>query len=441
MSASTTIVKAVITGDERGLKSASKDAQKDLGNTGKAGSSASKTIKAGFAVGAASAAAFAVSSVKAFMDYQDQNDNLRNSLKNTHESWDDNASAIKHAEDAMQQFGLDKGQTDDLLAHLVTETGSVSGAMGALPHVLDLATKFQLDYNTAAKDYTQLGEGNTKSLRSLGLQIPPVAGGLKAIASAQAAVNTANANVASVEEKIHDGRLTGKTASDDLKSALDRQKTAEDKLTGAKNAGKAAQDEVNHADSGASVDASNTLTGKLKEQEAAWRNIKIEAGQGVVGALADFQKWSQKTGLPLLQQWDKDLNRYNADLIDVGHAFEAIGRYAKETGHSIGEAFTPEVDALKWLLGGGGSSSHSTPPSVGGPRLPGRASGGSVIAGRAYMVGERGPEPFIPDSNGTIIPNGAGRGGGNVYITMPAGANGADVARALKRHQRLNGSR
>jgi hypothetical protein len=24
------------------------------------------------------------------------------------------------------------------------------------------------------------------------------------------------------------------------------------------------------------------------------------------------------------------------------------------------------------------------------------------------MVGERGPEPFIPDTNGTIIPNGAG---------------------------------
>jgi len=38
-------------------------------------------------------------------------------------------------------------------------------------------------------------------------------------------------------------------------------------------------------------------------------------------------------------------------------------------------------------------------------QLPGRASGGSVYAGQAYMVGERGPEPFIPKSDGTIIPN------------------------------------
>jgi hypothetical protein len=35
----------------------------------------------------------------------------------------------------------------------------------------------------------------------------------------------------------------------------------------------------------------------------------------------------------------------------------------------------------------------------------GRASGGSVTGGQAYMVGERGPEPFIPNTTGTIIPH------------------------------------
>lgn len=37
-----------------------------------------------------------------------------------------------------------------------------------------------------------------------------------------------------------------------------------------------------------------------------------------------------------------------------------------------------------------------------------RASGGPVRVGREYLVGERGPERFIPDSSGTIIPNGGG---------------------------------
>ena len=37
--------------------------------------------------------------------------------------------------------------------------------------------------------------------------------------------------------------------------------------------------------------------------------------------------------------------------------------------------------------------------------LTGRASGGSVIGGQPYMVGEAGPELFMPGQSGTIIPN------------------------------------
>lgn len=55
--------------------------------------------------------------------------------------------------------------------------------------------------------------------------------------------------------------------------------------------------------------------------------------------------------------------------------------------------------------------------------LPHRASGGSVLAGHAYMVGERGPEPFIPGVNGTILPSGSGGRGGDTYID----ARGADA--------------
>ena len=36
-----------------------------------------------------------------------------------------------------------------------------------------------------------------------------------------------------------------------------------------------------------------------------------------------------------------------------------------------------------------------------------RASGGRVQSGRAYLVGERGPEPFIPDTAGQIVSNAA----------------------------------
>ena len=40
--------------------------------------------------------------------------------------------------------------------------------------------------------------------------------------------------------------------------------------------------------------------------------------------------------------------------------------------------------------------------------LPGRATGGPVSAGRAYMVGERGPEMFVPQGAGRIEAAGSG---------------------------------
>ena len=56
-------------------------------------------------------------------------------------------------------------------------------------------------------------------------------------------------------------------------------------------------------------------------------------------------------------------------------------------------------------------------------KLPGKAAGGSVGESNAYMVGEKGPELFVPTSNGTIIPNnklnfaGFRAGGGDVSPT------------------------
>jgi hypothetical protein len=47
----------------------------------------------------------------------------------------------------------------------------------------------------------------------------------------------------------------------------------------------------------------------------------------------------------------------------------------------------------------------------------GRASGGPVYAGQSYWVGENGPEPFIPSTNGTIIPNDKAMGNNDVLIT------------------------
>jgi len=47
----------------------------------------------------------------------------------------------------------------------------------------------------------------------------------------------------------------------------------------------------------------------------------------------------------------------------------------------------------------------------------GKAIGGSVQAGKPYMVGERGAEMFVPNQSGSIIPSGSG-GGGNTIVNQ-----------------------
>jgi len=76
---------------------------------------------------------------------------------------------------------------------------------------------------------------------------------------------------------------------------------------------------------------------------------------------------------------------------------------------------------------------------------PGHAAGGPVDAGMPYMVGERGPELFVPSAGGTIIPHGAtnsatsAKGGGTYYIDA-RGADRAGLAQLSATIARINGT-
>lgn len=52
------------------------------------------------------------------------------------------------------------------------------------------------------------------------------------------------------------------------------------------------------------------------------------------------------------------------------------------------------------------------------PKLPGKANGGPVTGSKPYMVGERGPELFVPSNSGTIVPNNALGGDVNVVVNV-----------------------
>lgn len=66
---------------------------------------------------------------------------------------------------------------------------------------------------------------------------------------------------------------------------------------------------------------------------------------------------------------------------------------------------------------------------------PGRATGGPVSPGRAYRVGESGPELFVPTSSGRIVAAGAG-GGRDVRVTINVSAPDSGAPQALARSAR-----
>ena len=53
-------------------------------------------------------------------------------------------------------------------------------------------------------------------------------------------------------------------------------------------------------------------------------------------------------------------------------------------------------------------------------RIPGKAMGGPVMANKPFVVGEKGPELFVPSSSGNIIPNHQLGGGTSQNITINA---------------------
>lgn len=94
--------------------------------------------------------------------------------------------------------------------------------------------------------------------------------------------------------------------------------------------------------------------------------------------------------------------------------------------------------------GGGGASGGGLLSSLGAilsgvfGGVPGRATGGPVSPGRAYRVGENGPELFVPTSAGRVeAPGSAARSGVQVNLTVNVSDNGRGSApEALHRSTR-----
>ena len=126
--------------------------------------------------------------------------------------------------------------------------------------------------------------------------------------------------------------------------------------------------------------------------------------------------------------------------------FEDLRRVALNVlGDIAAQAVQAGIGSLGGGAGAGGASLGlgSLIGSIFG--LPGRATGGPVAPGRGYLVGERGPEMFVPTSAGRVEPSVGSCKGRDVNVSIrivsPQGSNqpeslrrsGRQVAQAVRR--------
>lgn len=149
-------------------------------------------------------------------------------------------------------------------------------------------------------------------------------------------------------------------------------------------------------------------TAEARERFEAFR----EVGRTVASSLEDaFAKFIGGTQF----QWKEFIAGLQADLAKL--------------------AFRKGVESLlTGTAAGGGGIFGALAGMFGGFR----ADGGSVASGKAYMVGERGPEMFVPQGAGSIVPNHALSAGGSANISYTVNIEGAmgrdDIAAIARAH-------
>ncbi len=132
---------------------------------------------------------------------------------------------------------------------------------------------------------------------------------------------------------------------------------------------------------------------------------------------------------------------------DMRTSFESVGQSVSDAFKGMLTGATSFKDGMRSIIGSVidelwklfvvqqivGFITGTVAPAL-GIKLPKRALGGSVDSNKPYMVGERGPELFVPGGNGTIIPNNNMRGGngGGSSFNISVDARGSNDPAAVR---------
>lgn len=150
------------------------------------------------------------------------------------------------------------------------------------------------------------------------------------------------------------------------------------------------------------------LTEEQQKQKDIADGIANTIGQGMASAFDSLIQGTESFGASLRKIASGVLTDIANQLLRVLVINQAINAISSFLGPKTGGSFLPNVKF---------QPSAFSMPSL----LPQRAQGGSVMAGQPYLVGERGPELFMPGRSGGIARAGSFGGGANIVVNVDTG--------------------
>ena len=423
--------------------------------------------KAGLAFAAAGAAAVAyagvllVDGVKSAIEDEAAQTKLATTLKNVTGATD---ATIAATESYITQQGLALGITDEelrpALERLVRSTGDVTEAQKLASLAFDISAGTGKSLEAVSNALGKAVDGNTASLGKLGIGID--AADLKTMSLDE---------VTAALAETFGGQATDKAET--FAGKMDRLKLAFDE--GKETVGAFVLDAITPMltiFTDKIVPIVNTLSTDIGEKlSPVFKSLSTFFKETFIPGLKALWDYIDKyiipifkvTLTPIIQGVAKvfksvgDLVSDNTDFFKLlGAGLTAFLIIVKPVASFIGSTFKLAFSGISVIIDGISGAIQGLVGAVnliisgingligaynivnnivGGkdlPKIPKLAKGGTVKANSPYIVGEVGPELFVPSSGGRIVPNNKlGGGGGNIYINVSGAIDQEGTARQI----------
>ena len=376
----------------------------------------SKAMAKSFAIAGAAAGAYAIKigidGARAAVEDEASQKQLAEALKNTTNATD---AQIKSTEEYISKqqlaFGVADTKLRPALANLARATSDVGKAQELTNLALDIAAATGKDLETVSLTLGKAYNGNIGALTKLGIPLDENIKKTKDFNLVQDELTRLFGGAAKANTETYAGQLAIVTERvGELKESIGVALLPTLKVL---------LEQVNQVAQGFSGDDPEGLSNRARELAGDFAGNGANSLGGSLRAVADA---FAKLFTTITEDGDESTNT----LQTFANALESVANGINSITRAYGKVIALGDKFRASLVGQFVYAEGKFAPE----NAPGRAAGGSVMAGQPYRVGEFGPETFIPSGSGSIRPDNGGQG---VTIIMNGVIDGESARRSIER--------